>query len=160
MTDICARLTSKVPSFLCCHLMPGGTDIFEVQGWQPQCPGQQPTANLPIWPTESPPRLIGQIARCSQTPVVTWQRPSEESHNVCKLPMLHVAGVPRRSRRSGTEKVMRSRKSKVWLSKLFPGNVLEFSGIGDKFSEQLLQCTQIKQTLGCNISTMLSFIES
>lgn len=74
--------------------MPGGTDIFEVQGWQPQGPGRQPMVNLPIWPTESPPRLIGQIARCSQTPVVMWQRPSEKSDNVCKLLMLHVAGAP------------------------------------------------------------------
>lgn len=67
--------------------------LLEVQGWLPQCPGRQPTVTLPIWPPKSPPHLIGQITRCSQTPVVAWQRPSEESDNVCKLLMLCLVSV-------------------------------------------------------------------
>ncbi len=61
-------------------------------GW-PQCPGWQPTVTLPIWPPKSPPHLIGQITRCSQTPVAAWHRPSEESDNVCKLLMLCLVSV-------------------------------------------------------------------
>ena len=67
--------------------------LLEVQGWLPQCPGRQPTVTLPIWPPKSPPHLLGQITRCSQTPVAAWQRPSEESDNVCKLLMLCLVSV-------------------------------------------------------------------
>lgn len=143
--DVGARLASNVPSFVFCRLMPGGTDIFEVQGWQPQGPGRQPMVNLPIWPTESPPRLIGQIARCSQTPVVMWQRPSEKSDNVCKLLMLHVAGAPIGR---GTERLQGSRKGKFRFRKVFPGHVLDFQHWKNKFLKQLLQCTQNQADTG------------